>query len=82
MDLIGVRRQEQSGEGYSPYEFSNINKEPKTRPILAEDFSDMTEEFQTYKKNIFSNHNSAKNQNDEDKKMFPKTGDRFKTFGE
>ena len=82
LDIIGVRRDEQSGEGYNPYEFSNINKENKARPILAEDFSDMTDEFHTYKKNIFSNHNSAKNQSDEDKKMFSKASDRFRTFGD
>lgn len=57
-----AKRDNLSGEDCNPYELPRSN-EKKTRPQLNEDFSDMTEEIQTFKRRVMSNQNSTKNEN-------------------
>lgn len=69
-----------SGEDCNPYEMPQAIKR-KDRPAqLIEDFSDMTEEVQTFKRRVMSNQNSTKKENIIDIKPYGATIDKPRTF--
>lgn len=65
-----TKREDYSGEDCRPHELSG-----GIRPQLAEDFSDLGEEAQIFKRKVVSTQNSAKHKEQ-------KNGDRPRTFGE
>lgn len=80
LELIQTKHDNVSGDDCNPYELPDVIKRMDRPPQLMEDFSDMTEEFQSYKRRVMSNQNSTKNEKLIDLKPFGGAIEKPRTF--